>query len=268
MKISEISLNALVKFIIGDQPPAPRMSGPELIKFFNAFGIQDKYSHVSGGLPESDSRRDYTYKTLLKLNGGSRFSELVECIVDSRRVEDSELIANQVHEVIKHDGYSLERNEDGIYKINGRGVGEIIDIESHFEEIKSQIIQSIRNSKYTIWIAVAWFTDRDIGNELWKKHKNGINVQVIVNDDKITQKNGLPFGEHGIEYYKISPSSKWGKKLMHNKFCIIDLNKVINGSYNWTSNATFNNENITITESRELAEEFSSEFILLKTKIK
>ena len=65
------------------------------------------------------------------------------------------------------------------------------------------------------------------------------------------------------QYKKIFPSSHWGKKLMHNKFCIIDLYKVIHGSYNWTSNAQHNNESITITDSRTLAEEFSRQFIEL-----
>ncbi|MFD4058785.1 hypothetical protein ACFWRS_36165, partial [Streptomyces californicus] len=31
-----------------------------------------------------------------------------------------------------------------------------------FDEIKEEIIQGIRNAKYMIWVAVAWFTDRDI----------------------------------------------------------------------------------------------------------
>ena len=56
-------------------------------------------------------------------------------------------------------------------------------------------------------------------------------------------------------------------KLMHNKFCIIDLHKVIHGSYNWTSNAQYNNESITITESRDVAEDFSSQYIQLKNQV-
>ena len=62
--------------------------------------------------------------------------------------------------------------------------------------------------------------------------------------------------------------SNFGKKIMHNKFCIIDFKKVIHGSYNWTNNAKYNNESITITESRELAEEFAEQFIKLKVNIK
>ena len=53
---------------------------------------------------------------------------------------------------------------------------------------------------------------------------------------------------------------------MHNKFCIIDLNKVIYGSYNWTGNAKYNNESITITEGREVAEDFANQFIQLRNQ--
>ena len=45
---------------------------------------------------------------------------------------------------------------------------------------------------------------------------------------------------------------------------MIDIKKVVHGSYNWTNNAKYNNESITITESRELAEDFSQQFIQLK----
>ena len=158
----------------------------------------------------------------------------------------------------------MEKNSSGIYKLSGYDEVEPVEIEAHFEEIKAQIIESIQSAKFSIWVAMAWFTDNDLGNELWKKHKEGVNVQVIVNDDDVTKKNGLKFGNYGIEYYPVAPDSPWGKKIMHNKFCVIDLKKVIHGSYNWTNNAKYNNENITITDSRELAEEFAGQFIELK----
>jgi phosphatidylserine/phosphatidylglycerophosphate/cardiolipin synthase-like enzyme len=52
---------------------------------------------------------------------------------------------------------------------------------------------------------------------------------------------------------------------MHNKFCIIDSETVINGSYNWTKKANFNKENITIDKDRGLAKRFANEFKSIKT---
>lgn len=266
MKVSDLTLNALKPFVTGDGAPTPYLSGPELIKFFNSFGMEDEYLHNDGGLPNAWSRNEYAFETLKKVNGTTHFKALVEALTDSRKVTKSDEVALQIRDIIKHDGYILEKNEFDIYKVSGGALDDPIIIEAHFQEIKSQILESIKNAKFTIWVAVAWFTDKDLANELRVKHLAGVNVRIIVNDDETTEKYGLSFDQKGIEYIKVSPNSRWGKKLMHNKFCIIDLNKVIHGSYNWTSNAQYNNESITITESRDVAEDFAIQYIELKNQ--
>ena len=263
MKLSDLTLNALRPFVTGDGSPSPYMSGPELIKFFNTFGFNDEFLHQNGGLPNALSRNEYALERLKELNGKYEFKPLVEALADSRKTNNPDEIATQVNEILKHDGYNLEKNESEIYKVTGKELDDPIAIETHFQEIKSQILECIRNAKFTIWVAVAWFTDKDLGNELREKHRSGVNVRVIVNDDQITEQQGLNFDTKGIEYTIVSPESPWGKKLMHNKFCIIDLCKVVHGSYNWTSNAKYNNESITITASRDIAEEFAAQFIEL-----
>jgi hypothetical protein len=48
---------------------------------------------------------------------------------------------------------------------------------------------------------------------------------------------------------------------MHNKFCIIDAETIITGSYNWTNKAQLNDENIlVIKDNHELAQQFMQEF--------
>lgn len=261
LKVSELTIEAIKPYVTGDGAPTPYMSGRDLIKFFNAFGYSDEYSRE--GLPNSWSRNDYAYERLKELNSKPEFKKLIEAIWDSRRVSNSEEVAENIGEIIKHDGYLLKKDELGVFKVSGEGLSDPVQIEAHFQEIKEQIIESIRNARFTIWVAVAWFTDKDMGNELRKKHQQGLNVRVVVNDDETTNKYGLRFDTRGIDYRKVAPDSAWGKTLMHNKFCVLDLCKVIHGSYNWTSNAKFNNESITVTESRELAEDFSAQFIEL-----
>ncbi len=264
MKLSDLTLNAIKQFVTGDDSPSTYMSGPKLIEFFNAFGFNDEYSHR--GLPNAWSRNKYALERLKELNGKYEFKSLVETLADSRKVENPDEIATQINEIIKHDGYTLEKNESGIYKVNGKEFDDPIAIEAHFQEIKKEILKSIRSAKFSIWVAVAWFTDRDLGNELRVKHRSGVNVRVIVNDDHTTEQHGLKFDTKGIEYTKVSPESPWGKKLMHNKFCVIDLCKVVHGSYNWTSNAEYNKESITIIENRDIAENFATQFIELKNQ--
>lgn len=48
---------------------------------------------------------------------------------------------------------------------------------------------------------------------------------------------------------------------MHDKFCIIDNQIVIHGSYNWTNKAEFKNEeNISVTKDCNASTEFSIKF--------
>ena len=44
-----------------------------------------------------------------------------------------------------------------------------------FENIQRQIIDEIRAAKYVIWIAMAWFTDPVLYQELLKKKKRSYN---------------------------------------------------------------------------------------------
>lgn len=263
MNVSKLTLNSLKKIITGDDSTSDYMSGPDLVVFFNNFGIVDSYDFKNGGLPNALSRNDYTLASLETLNGNKNFKDMLEAIVDNRKTNNIDIVADEVNEIIKYDGYSLEKNETGIYRVIRLSSENLQNIEAYFKDIKEEIVECIKEAKFFIWVAVAWFTDKDIGNELRKKHLSGVNVRVIVNDDETTQKYGLDFKSKGIEYIKVSPDSDYGKKLMHNKFCIIDLIKVIHGSYNWTSNAKYNNESITITEGRDISEEFALEFIKL-----
>lgn len=48
---------------------------------------------------------------------------------------------------------------------------------------------------------------------------------------------------------------------MHNKFCVIDNQKVITGSYNWSENAeNKNDENAAVVYDNDIASYYSVEF--------
>ena len=94
MKVSDLTLNAIKSYITGDGAPTLYMSGPELIKFFNTFGLSDEYS--SGGLPNAWSRNEYTYERLKEVNGNPQFKKLIESIPDRRRVSNPDEIASEL----------------------------------------------------------------------------------------------------------------------------------------------------------------------------
>jgi phosphatidylserine/phosphatidylglycerophosphate/cardiolipin synthase-like enzyme len=242
------------------------MTGSELVKLFNAVGCNDEYVYQEGGLPGGLSRGSYALKRLEELNRKPQLKTLLEALADSRRVSNPDEIAAQVNAIIRHDGYKLEKDDSHVYRITGKELDDPIAVEAHFQGIRAQLLECIESARFIVWVAVAWFTDKQLGNALRERHRSGVNVRVIVNDDEMTELNGLKFDAKGIEYTKVAPDSPWGKKLMHNKFCVIDLRTVVHGSYNWTGSAQYNNESITITESRELAEEFAAQFIELKNQ--
>ncbi|OIN56230.1 phospholipase D-like domain-containing protein [Arsenicibacter rosenii] len=140
-----------------------------------------------------------------------------------------------------------------------------LEVISEFENIKDFILREINKAKYTIWIAVAWFTDRDLANLLYKKVKEGLNVQIILNDDEINSVLKEKLKSH-FEVF-LAPVNDKFSKLMHNKFCVIDLEKIIHGSYNWTNKAQYNNETISIIENRLEAKKFANQFLKIKTEI-
>jgi len=139
--------------------------------------------------------------------------------------------------------------------------GDHLKLEAKFENIQQRIIEEIVKAEFSIWVAVAWFTDRDIAVKLYQKKKQGLNIEIIVIDDEINKK--ITFYEH-LNVHKIRPFDKY-QNIMHHKFCVIDLKKVIHGSYNWSLKAQYNKETVSIIENKAQAEKFAREFIKLKS---
>jgi hypothetical protein len=138
--------------------------------------------------------------------------------------------------------------------------------QAYFENIQEQISKELISAKTSIHIAVAWFTDKELFRQLCNKVSGGVGVELLLMDDEINQNSGIdyrtliaPLGK----LWLIKPDDD--NRLMHNKFCIIDNETIINGSYNWTKKAKHNHESITIIkDSPDLALQFLDEFNKLK----
>ena len=132
--------------------------------------------------------------------------------------------------------------------------------EIYFEKLDLLIIEQLKNAECDVKIAVAWITDLNIINHIEKLLDNGISVSIIFFNDKI---NKIELFE---KLYNKGAQIKYTTSLMHNKFCIIDNEIILNGSYNWTNSAKNNNENIQITKSTKIAAQFTEEFHKLLKK--
>ena len=139
--------------------------------------------------------------------------------------------------------------------------------EAVFDNIANRIQSEIRKAQKSVFIAVAWFTNKDLFNELIEKSKAGCKVLLIISNDKINTNSQITFEQlerYNSKCYKIGDSET---ELMHNKFCVIDYNTVITGSYNWSYKVENNFENVIINyDDTALAEQFISEFNQIRKK--
>lgn len=261
MQISDLSLNELTTVILREFS-SERRSGSDIVKLFNYLGFSDDYWELNKK-GEFGSRRDFTNKKLAEINGTFKLISLIEILVDDRQTQNPDEIACELNKILKHDGLLLYKNENEIYKIGGKSIQEDLQLKPVFEKIEKEIIEHIKTSKYSVWVAVAWITSKPIAEALYRQHQKGGNIRIIVNDDSLTESKGIRFEKSEIEYYKVSPKNGNFNNLMHHKFCVIDFKKVITGSFNWTVKASFNNENITVIEQKDQAEKYADEFIKL-----
>ena len=125
-------------------------------------------------------------------------------------------------------------------------------------EIFDFLYSKIDSSKKSIKIAVAWFTDPELSKLLLEKKSQRIEISIILFNDEINSllKNINKFGDNlrfsnslAIDY------------IMHHKFCVIDDEIVITGSYNWTVKARrFNKENVLCISDKNIVNQYLQEF--------
>ncbi|WP_349664376.1 Hsp70 family protein [Cellulophaga lytica] len=139
-------------------------------------------------------------------------------------------------------------------------------VNVHFDNIRQHIINALDKASERIIVAVYWFTNEELFDKLIQQIEKGCKVELIIHNDFINNRNtGLNFQhfvDKGGEFYFSD-----GYNPMHNKFCVVDNQILINGSYNWTYYAeNKNRENVLIIkEEKDTIESFISEFERLKS---
>jgi len=133
--------------------------------------------------------------------------------------------------------------------------------EAVFENIDLRIQLEISKAQKSVFIAVTFFTNKDLFNRLIEKAKAGCKVELIISNNKINTNSQITFDlleKYNSKCYKIGNGET---ELTHNKFCVIDYSTVITGSYNWSYKAENNFENVIINyDDTGLAGQFISEF--------
>ena len=112
--------------------------------------------------------------------------------------------------------------------------------EAIFENIASRIQEEINQAQKSIYIAVAWFTNKKIFEKLIVKASEGCSIHIIISNDEINNNSSINFEQLKKYHGKVYKIGNGENELMHNKFCVIDYNTVITGSYNWSYKAENN----------------------------
>jgi len=163
---------------------------------------------------------------------------------------DEEIFGNRKEEGPFAD---LRRN----YHVNIEGT----DINAYFapeDNVERIILKRLEKAKSSIYFMAFSFTSAGIGEMMIKKFKSGVTVQGIF------ERRGAKTGHS--QYVKMKLEGlpvrlDHNRGAMHHKVIIIDGERVIMGSYNFSRNANrSNDENILIIDNREIASAFMSEF--------
>lgn len=132
-------------------------------------------------------------------------------------------------------------------------------IKTYFNNIEDELSAMISAVERRVLVAVAWFTNERLFEELNKTLQRNIEIKILMLNDILNR------NEFGLDYGMLANNgaevrySKNNGGTMHNKFCIID-DKVITGSYNWTNHANVNDENIVVIEESDVVDSYNDQF--------
>jgi phosphatidylserine/phosphatidylglycerophosphate/cardiolipin synthase-like enzyme len=121
------------------------------------------------------------------------------------------------------------------------------DIITNGTEIKQRILSEINNANQSIYLAMSYFTDREIAMAIVGARNRNVLVDIILssNIQNDTVKSILKGANIMVHAFETGDA----RGIMHHKFCLIDNKITINGSYNYSINASNNNvENIHVSD--------------------
>lgn len=123
-----------------------------------------------------------------------------------------------------------------------------------FDGIKNQL----NRASATVDICVFTIADDNLTDVILKTHQRGVKVRIITDNDKVNDsgsdidylaRKGLTIKVDNTDYH------------MHHKFAIVDQQRLINGSFNWTRSASrFNSENVTLSDDKRHVDAFITHF--------
>jgi len=133
--------------------------------------------------------------------------------------------------------------------------------EAHFspgDRCRRRIVSLIGLARRTVDACVFTITADRIASALLEAHVRGVKVQIVTDNEKAVDRGSdiEDLARAGIEI-----RTDRTEHHMHHKFALFDAAFLVTGSYNWTlSAASFNEENIIVSNDPRLIAAFSTSF--------
>lgn len=143
------------------------------------------------------------------------------------------------------------------------------EIRAHFSNIREVIVKEIAAATRTITAAVAWLTDPEIVEALLAAVRRRAIVQIAILDDHNNSRGVASFERLEALGGRVCwiPASARRAGSLHHKFCVLDSDVVITGSFNWTKTASRADENIVVVRGdKSIVQGFEDAFRILLDK--
>ncbi|MCA0455536.1 MAG: phospholipase D-like domain-containing protein [Chloroflexi bacterium] len=125
--------------------------------------------------------------------------------------------------------------------------------------IDTQVADALNQVQRTLDIAAFEFNNATITAAVLAAHQRGVIVRVVTDDEHGIGSNDTTLGQLTAVGIPVIDDNR--SALMHNKFMILDSTSVITGSYNYTINDTYrNNNNMLIFRSQKMVQDYQNEF--------
>lgn len=157
--------------------------------------------------------------------------------------------------LIARTGLPIERYKDQ-YSVDA-GTGNKIDVFfAPSPNIQKHLEDFISSAESSLDICIFDLDLENVINSIIKEEKKKVKVRIITDTDNIFLKELTPLKKAGIT---IKGDER--KPFMHNKFVIVDKQKVWTGSFNFTKNGALKNDNnALILSSPQLAANYTAQF--------
>lgn len=139
--------------------------------------------------------------------------------------------------------------------VDGVRLDNIFESEGNAEQVIARLVQ---DAQISVNFMAFVFTDDDIAKAVVNRHRAGVPVRGVIETRNLTST-----GSHydNLRQAGIDVRPDGNPYMMHHKVIIIDESIVVTGSYNFTNSAAgFNDENVLIIYSTEIAALYMEEF--------